>query len=66
MVKTVDLEPGQRFQAEDGLLWELENSARVTTAIPHVRLVNPRDPTVHKIIATSVLLDPKRFTSIAR
>ena len=62
MVKPVDMEPGQRFLAEDGLLWELERFASVTTSIPHVRLVYPGDRTIHKIIATSVLMDRRRFT----
>ena len=66
MVKTVDLKLGQRFQAEDGLLWELEKFVDVMTAIPHVRLVDPKDRSVNKIIAKSVLLDQTRFSSIDR
>ena len=62
MVRTDDLELGQRFRAEDGFVWELERFAYVTTDIPHVNLVYPRDRTVHKIIARSVLLDRRRFT----
>ena len=65
MVKTdTDLKPGQRFQAEDGQLWELEKFVAVITAIPHVRLVDPRDRTVNKIITRSVLLDRRRFASM--
>ncbi len=64
MVRTDDLKPGQRFQAEDGLLWELEKFVAVMTEIPHVRLVDPRDRTVNKIIARSVLLDRRRFASM--
>ncbi len=65
MVKTdTDLKPGQRSQAEDGLLWELEKFVAVITAIPHVRLVDPRDRTVNKVIARSVLLDRRRFASM--
>ena len=64
MVKTDDLKPGQRFQSEDGLLWELERFVAVMTKIPHVRLVDPKDHTVNKIIARSVLLDRKRFSSM--
>ena len=65
MVKTAtDLKPGQRFQSEDGLLWELEKFVAVMTEIPHVRLVDPRDRTVNKIIARSVLLDRRRFASM--
>ena len=62
MFRTDDLKPGQRFLAEDGLLWELEKFAYLTTKIPHVTLVYPRDRSVHKIIARSVLLDRRRFT----
>ncbi len=62
MVRTEDLKPGQQFQAEDGLLWELERFADVTTNIPHVSLVYPGDRTMHKFIAKSVLLDRRRFT----
>ncbi len=62
MVRTDDLKPGQQFRAEDGLLWELERFADVTTNIPHVSLVYPGDRTMHKIIAKSVLLDRRRFT----
>lgn len=65
MVKTdTDLKPGQRFQSEDGLLWELEKFVAVRTTIPHVRLVDPSDRTVNKIIARSVLLDRRRFSSM--
>lgn len=65
MVKTAtDLKPGQRFQSEDGLLWELEKFVAVLTEIPHVRLVDPNDRTVNKIIARSVLLDRRRFASM--
>ncbi len=67
MVKTdTDLKPGQRFQSEDGLLWELEKFVAVLTEIPHVRLVDPSDRTVNKIIARSVLLDRRRFASMER
>ena len=62
MARTDDLKRGQRFRAEDGLLWELERFADVTTNIPHVSLVYPKDRTVHKFIARSVLLDRRRFT----
>jgi hypothetical protein len=66
MIRTDDLKLGQRFRAEDGLLWELERFAYLTTNIPHVSLVYPRDRTVHKIIAKSVLLDRRRFTFMER
>ncbi len=64
MARTDDLKIGQWFRAEDGLPWELEGFASVTANIPHVRLVDPGDRTVHKIIAKSVLLDRRRFTSM--
>ncbi len=62
MVRTDDLELGQRFRAEDGFVWELERFADLTTNIAHVSLVYPGDRTMHKIIAKSVLLDRRRFT----
>ena len=62
MARMDDLKLGQRFRAEDGLLWELERFADLTTNIPHVSLVYPGDRTVHKFIAKSVLLDRRRFT----
>ena len=62
MVRTDDLKLGQRFQAQDGLLWELERFAYLPTNIAHVSLVYPGDRTMHKIIAKSVLLDRRRFT----
>ena len=64
MAKTDNLKPGQLFQSEDGLLWELERFVPVRLAIPHVRLVDPKDRTVNKIIAKSVLLDRRRFSSM--
>ncbi len=64
MVRTDDLEIGQWFRAEDGLLWELERFAYLATQIPHVSLVYPRDRTVHKFIARSVLLDRRHFSSM--
>ncbi len=62
--RTDDLKPGQRFRAEDGFVWELERFAYLTTNIPHVSLVYPGDRTMHKFIATSVLLDRRHFTSM--
>ncbi len=62
MVRTDDMKPAQQLRPEDGLLWELERFADVTTNIPHVSLVYPRDRTMHKFIAKSVLLDRRRFT----
>ncbi len=62
MARTDDLKLGQRFRAEDGLLWELERFAYLTTNIAHVSLVYNRDRTVHKFIARNVLLDRRRFT----
>ncbi len=64
MARTDDLKIGQSFRAEDGFVWELERFADVTTNIPHVSLVYPRDRTVHKFIAKSVLLDRRHFTSM--
>ncbi len=64
MIRTDNLKLGQRFRAKNGLLWELERFAYVTTNIPHVSLVYPEDRTMHKIIAKSVLLDRRRFTSM--
>ena len=62
MARTDDLELGQWFRAEDGLLWELERFAYLAAKIPHVSLVYPKDRTMHKIIAKSVLLDRRHFT----
>ncbi len=62
MARTDDLKIGQWFRAEDGLLWELERFAYLPMNVPHVSLVYPRDRTVHKFIAKSVLLDRRRFT----
>ena len=64
MARTDDLKIGQWFRAEDGLLWELERFAYLATKIPHVSLVYPGDRTMHKFIATSVLLDRRHFTSM--
>lgn len=63
MAKMDNLETGQIFQSEDGLLWKLERFAPVTLEIPHVVLVDPKDRTVNKLIARSVLLDRRRFSS---
>jgi len=64
MARTDDLKIGQWFRAEDGLLWGLERFAYLAAKIPHVSLVYPRDRTVHKFIARSVLLDRRHFSSM--
>ncbi len=55
---------GQHFQAHNGMVWQLDQNVRVNTSIPHVKLVDIKDRTTQKIIATSVLLDRDRFAAV--
>jgi hypothetical protein len=59
-----DLQPGQKFKASEGLVWELDRLVDVTTAIPHVKMVGINDRHAYKIIAASVLLDERRFQAV--
>jgi hypothetical protein len=64
MLKIDNLKAGQRFKANDGLMWELDKLVDVTTAIPHVKIIGINDRYTNKILAASVLLDQTRFQAV--
>jgi hypothetical protein len=53
---------GQRFRGvPTGPTFEVIGSYRTVDGIEHVKLRDVRDPTVLRTLASSVMLDPRRF-----
>jgi hypothetical protein len=60
MSETV-IQPGQRFQSDTGSVWEVQRIPNLNKAPKHVVLVDVNDHTASKIIAETVLLEPRLF-----
>lgn len=60
----IDIEVGQEFRANDGMLWEFAGLARTQDRVPHARLVKPTDKLTTKIISASALFDKRLFNPV--
>ena len=56
-----NVQPGQRFQSNSAV-WEIME-VRSANEIPHVRIVKVSDPSEHKLISVSALLEGYEPTS---
>lgn len=65
MLRTQNVEAGQRFRALDGFLWTVDGLARTHDHLPHVKLIGITDPTAIKVIALNALLDRRLYNVVA-
>lgn len=60
----IQIQFGQRYRAQDGLLWMFTGFAPTRAILPHVRLVNPDDGRAIKIISVNALYDEYLFSPV--
>jgi hypothetical protein len=57
----VKLEPGARYRAREGSIWELRGLVNVQAKQPHVMLFDVHDHKITKVVSVSALLDTSLF-----
>ena len=66
MARRREVVPGQSYQAvETNAVWDVRDVSNDAAGILHARLVRRDDPTTVKMIAVSVLRDPRRYRPLA-
>jgi hypothetical protein len=58
------LEPGMRFRAREGGIWELRGLVNVQARQPHVMLFDVHDHKITKVVSVNALLDASLFRRI--
>jgi hypothetical protein len=61
-----DIESGQRFEQRGGFVWQVVRLIHFPgESVPHVQLVNARDPSSTKTVSINALLDRSLFRQVA-
>jgi hypothetical protein len=58
------LEPGMRFRAREGGIWELRGLVNVQAKQPHVMLFDVHDHKITKVVSVNALLDTSLFRRV--